>query len=131
MDESRGDPQGLEASLLNLVHHHHNNSLQLGENAEKAKKDAMKSAVIVSDLLVDAVNGRVQEAFINEKLLEMEVRGLATTISRFTRQTDQWLAATHAINSAMKEIGDFENWMRIMDFDCKSINAAIRGIHQG
>uniref|UniRef100_A0A0E0DIY5 Uncharacterized protein n=1 Tax=Oryza meridionalis TaxID=40149 RepID=A0A0E0DIY5_9ORYZ len=28
------------------------------------------------------------------------------------------------------EIGDFENWMKIMDFDCKSINAAVPNIYQ-
>ncbi|AQK82270.1 Biogenesis of lysosome-related organelles complex 1 subunit 1 [Zea mays] len=32
--------------------------------------------------------------------------------------------------SIRREIGDIENWMKIMDFDCKSINAAIRNIHQ-
>lgn len=30
----------------------------------------------------------------------------------------------------LQEIGDFENWMKIMDFDCKSINAAIPNIYQ-
>lgn len=30
----------------------------------------------------------------------------------------------------LQEIGDFENWMKIMEFDCKSITAAIHNIHQ-
>ncbi|MBA0735798.1 hypothetical protein Gogos_019613 [Gossypium gossypioides] len=97
---------------------------------EKAKKDAIKKAGRVSDLLVEAVNGGVQESFINEKRIEAEIRALASTIARFMKQTDQWLAASHAINTAVKEIGDFENWMKSMDFDCKSINAAIRNIYQ-
>lgn len=33
--------------------------------------------------------------------------------------------------SVMQEIGDFENWMKTMEYDCKSINAAVRNIHQG
>lgn len=56
----------------------------------------------VSDLLVNAVNGGVQEVFINEKRIEMEIRSLTATIMRFSKQTDQWLAASHAINSAVK-----------------------------
>lgn len=60
----------------------------------------------VSDLLMDAVNGGVQESFINEKRIEHEIRALAATISRFMRQTDQWLTATHAINTAIKVLSD-------------------------
>lgn len=69
---------------------------------EKAKKDAIQKAVRVSDLLVDAVNGGVQESFVNQKLIELEIRALSTTITRFMKQTDQWLAATHALNTAVK-----------------------------
>ncbi|XP_059430800.1 biogenesis of lysosome-related organelles complex 1 subunit 1 [Corylus avellana] len=124
------DPGGLEASLLQLVHDHHHTSLRLRDHTERAKKEAIRNARRVSDLLVDTVNGGVQEAFINEKRIELEIRSLAVTIARFMKQTDQWLAATHAINTAVKEIGDFENWMKTMEFDCKSINAAIHNIHQ-
>lgn len=69
---------------------------------ERAKKEAIRSAGRVSNLLVDAVNSGVQEAFINEKRIELEIRALAATIARFMKQTDQWLAATHAINTAVK-----------------------------
>lgn len=124
------EPGGLEASLLQMVHDHHHASLRLRDLTENAKKDAIRNAGRVSDLLVDVVNGGVQEAFINEKRIELEIRALAATISRFMKQTDQWLTATHAINTAIKEIGDFENWMKTMEFDCKSINAAIHNIHQ-
>ncbi|KAJ4851055.1 biogenesis of lysosome- organelles complex 1 subunit 1 [Turnera subulata] len=128
--QSATDPGGIESSLLHLLQDHHRESLRLREQTEKAKKEAIKNAVRVSDLMVDAVNGGVQETFVNEKRIEYEVRALAATITRFMKQTDQWLTATRAINTAVKEIGDFENWMKTMEFDCKSINAAIRNIHQ-
>lgn len=98
--------------------------------SEKAKKDAIRSATRVSELLVDSVNKEVQEAFVMQKRIEMEIRALAASILQFGKQTDQWLAASHSINTAIKEIGDFENWMKTMEFDCKSINAAICNIHQ-
>ncbi|XP_030464217.1 biogenesis of lysosome-related organelles complex 1 subunit 1-like [Syzygium oleosum] len=125
-----GGGGGLEASLVGLTHHHHRRSVALRDRAEKAKRDAIRSAVAASDLLVEAVNGGVEDAFVNQKRIELETRALAATVSRFAKQTDHWLASTRPLNSAIKEIGDFENWMKIMDFDCKSINAAIRNIHQ-
>ncbi|KAF8648804.1 hypothetical protein HU200_064503 [Digitaria exilis] len=120
----------LEEALLQIVQQHHQQSLRQRQQTERAKKDALRSAVRVADLLVDAVDGGVQELFVNEKRIELEARALLSTVARYRKQTDQWLAATNEINSVLKEIGDFENWMKIMDFDCKSVNAAICNIHQ-
>ncbi|XP_004490700.1 biogenesis of lysosome-related organelles complex 1 subunit 1 [Cicer arietinum] len=120
----------LEASLHNLIQLHNHNSLILTHQTEKAKKDAIRKAERVSDLLVEAVNGGVQDSFLIQKRIELEIRALAVTITRFTKQTDQWLNATHSLNTALKEIGDFENWMKTMEYDFKNINAAIQNIHQ-
>ncbi|KAL7201371.1 hypothetical protein ACSBR1_033134 [Camellia fascicularis] len=121
---------GLDTSLVQFISDHQHNSLRLRDQTERAKKDAIRSAIRVSDVLVDAANGGVQESFVNEKRIELETRALAATVMRFVKQTDRWLAASHAINTAIKEIGDFENWMRTMEFDCKSVSAAIYNIHQ-
>lgn len=69
-----------------------------------AKKAALSSAQNLSNLLVDTVNGGVEEAFINEKRIEMEIRALLGTISRYKKQTDQWLTTTHALNTVLKVI---------------------------
>ncbi|KAK4709176.1 hypothetical protein AABB24_038799 [Solanum stoloniferum] len=131
MDRSKQvDPNGLEASLIQIINSHHSSSLKLRESTEKAKKDGIRCARRVSELLVDSVNREVQEAFVMQKRIEMEIRALTASILQFGKQTDQWLAASHSINTAIKEIGDFENWMKTMEFDCKSINAAICNIHQ-
>ncbi|KZV30014.1 biogenesis of lysosome-related organelles complex 1 subunit 1-like [Dorcoceras hygrometricum] len=122
-------PEGLEASLLQMINDHNSASLKVREQTEKSKRQAIWTASRVSDLLVNAVNGGVQEVYIIEKRIEMEIRALAATVARYSKQTDQWLAASHSINTAVKEIGDFENWMKTIDLDCKSISAAIRNIH--
>ena len=70
--------------------------------AERAKEDALRSAARVADLLVDAVDGGVQELFVNEKRVELEARALLGTIARYRKQTDQWLAATNEINAVLK-----------------------------
>lgn len=74
----------------------------LNFGSEKAKKDAIRSARRVSELLVDSVNREVQEAFVMQKRIEMEIRALTTSILQFGKQTDQWLAASHSINTAIK-----------------------------
>lgn len=120
----------LESALLQIMQQHHNQSIRQRQQTERVKKNAVRSASRVAGHLVEAVDGGVQELFVNEKRIELEARALLGTITRYRKQTDQWLAATNAVNSVLKEIGDFENWMKIMDFDCKSVNAAIRNIHR-
>jgi len=96
------ESKGLEGSLQTLINIHHHKSLILTNQTEKAKKDAIRKAERVSDLLVEAVNGGVQDSFIYQKRIELEIRALAVTIARFVKQTDQWLNATHSLNTALK-----------------------------
>jgi hypothetical protein len=44
----------------------------------------------------------VQELFVNEKRIELEARSLLGTITRYRKQSDQWLTATNAVNSVLK-----------------------------
>ncbi|KAL6630651.1 hypothetical protein ACP70R_028502 [Stipagrostis hirtigluma subsp. patula] len=97
-----GGKHGLDEALLQIVHQHHHQALRQRQQTERAKKDALRSAVRVADLLVDTVDGGVQELFVNEKRIELEARALLGTIARYRKQTDQWLAATSAINSVLK-----------------------------
>ena len=70
--------------------------------AETAKKDALASAAVVSDLVVESVNEGVQQAFINEKQIEMEARALGITVQKFVKQTSQWLTVVHTFDAALK-----------------------------
>ncbi|XP_057549316.1 biogenesis of lysosome-related organelles complex 1 subunit 1 [Amaranthus tricolor] len=127
---TEGGATALESSLLHFLHQHHITAASLRHQTEKSKKEAIRAGNRVSVLLVDAVNGGVQESFLYQKQIEMEIRSLTTTINRFHKQTQQWLTASHSLNTAIKEIGDFENWIKVMEYDCKSITTAIRNIHQ-
>ncbi|KAG7568925.1 Biogenesis of lysosome-related organelles complex 1 subunit 1 [Arabidopsis thaliana x Arabidopsis arenosa] len=92
----------LESSLLQLIDDNRRSSLQLREKTERSRKEAIRHAARTADLLVKAVNGGVEECFVNEKRIESEIRNLAVTVAKFGKQTDQWLAVTHAVNSAVK-----------------------------
>ncbi|GAB2274253.1 hypothetical protein Dimus_009018 [Dionaea muscipula] len=93
---------GLEASLVQLIHNHQLASFRLREQTEQAKKEASEAAARISDAAVEAVNSGVQECFINEKRIELEIRGVAAAVFRYKKETDQWIAASRAINTAVK-----------------------------
>ncbi|XP_042013277.1 biogenesis of lysosome-related organelles complex 1 subunit 1-like [Salvia splendens] len=131
MDRSHYVEAGsLESSFVQMIDDHNRAANELRERTERAKKEALRNAIRVADQLMKVVDGGVHNIFINEKRIKVEIQALSATIMRFSKQTDQWLAVSRAINTAVKEIGDFENWMKTMELDCKSISAAICNIHQ-
>ncbi|KAL3696136.1 hypothetical protein R1sor_010212 [Riccia sorocarpa] len=118
----------LDASFSQMMQQHSLRNVVLANRLEKSKKEALASATEVSSLLVDSVNGAVQESFVNEKRIEMEARALASTVQRFTQTTTQWLSIFHNLDSALKEIGDFENFIKVMEYDCESLAKALNHV---
>jgi len=118
----------LEVWASHMMQKHAHQSVLLRERVETAKKDALASAAVVSDLVVESVNEGVQQAFINEKQIEMEARALGITVQKFVKQTSQWLTVVHTFDAALKEIGDFENWIKTMEYDCEKIAGTLRNV---
>ncbi|KAJ7535043.1 hypothetical protein O6H91_12G016100 [Diphasiastrum complanatum] len=117
--------EDIEVAMQHLIQEHSLRNATLHENIHQSRKEASAVAVQVSNLLVDSVNGGVQEVFSNEKQIELEARALSTTVQRFVKQTNQWLTMFHSLDSTLKEIGDFENWINLMEHDCQNIAKAI------
>lgn len=88
-----------------LVSQSHGMGLKLARtlaDAEEARREACRAASRVSELLVGAVNGGIEEAFVNEKRIELEIRALMSTVLRYSRQASQWHSMSQALNSALK-----------------------------
>lgn len=96
--------------------------------AEKAKNEAIRNAVRVSDVLVESVNGGVEECYINQKRIELEIQALTSTVLRFAKQTDQWLAASRSLNNAIKVFAFFYFLMLVMSlFYCCNASSFMFG----
>lgn len=74
----------------------------------------------MSDLLVKSVDGGVREVFINEERIDKEIQALTASITRFSKQNDQWLAASHALNTAVKVskqvVSAYASWLVVCGF---------------
>ena len=69
------------------------------------------------------------EVYVNQKLLDNEARELQAQAARFSKQTKQWVSLCEQLNSSLKEIGDIENWARVMEDDVVAIAATLEAIH--
>ena len=72
-----------------------------------------------------AVLCSVAQAYLNEKKLDSEARQLQQHAASFSRQTQQWLQLVESFSSALKEVGDVDNWARSIEKDLKIVETAL------
>lgn len=67
----------------------------------------------------------VAQAYLNEKKLDHEARQLQQNAANFSRQAQQWLQMVENFSSALKEVGDVENWAKSIEKDLKIAETAL------
>ncbi|KAK7477076.1 hypothetical protein BaRGS_00031662 [Batillaria attramentaria] len=67
----------------------------------------------------------VAQAYVNQKKLDTETRILQANAAQFSKQTLQWLKLVEDFNTALKEIGDVENWAKSIETDMRTISSAL------
>jgi len=61
------------------------------------------------------------QAYENQKAIEAEMQELQTQAQRFQQQVEGWAATASAFDSALKELGDFENYVNVLEWDMKKV----------
>jgi len=111
--------------LSSLLKDHQAKQAAKKEQQEQLRKDALNAAGELTDALVDHLNVGVAQAYLNEKKLDTEARQLQQNAANFSRQAQQWLHLVENFSSALKEVGDVENWARSIQNDLKMAETAL------
>lgn len=67
---------------------------------------------------------------MNQKRLDAEAKQLHTSATNFSKQTQQWLNLVESLSSALKEIGDVENWAKTIEGDIRTISTALETVYK-
>lgn len=111
--------------LSNLIKVHQAKQSARKERQEKRKREAIIAASALSHALVDHLNAGVANAYVNQKKLDTETKILQANAAQFSRQTALWLKLVEDFNTALKEIGDVENWAKSIETDMRTISSAL------
>lgn len=111
--------------LSTLVKEHQTKQLARKEEQERKRKEAVVAASNLTHSLVDRLNVRVAQAYLNQKKLDAEAKQLHIHATQFAKQTAQWLHLVESFNQALKELGDVENWAQSIENDMRTISSAL------
>ncbi|KAK7601238.1 hypothetical protein V9T40_008679 [Parthenolecanium corni] len=117
--------------LSRLMKEHHAKQAERKEKQEVKRKDAIAAANDLTQALVEHLNLGVAQAYLNQKKIEEEVKQLHQNMAQFSKQTQQWVQLIGNFNGSLKQIGDLENWSRIMESDMKFISETLEHTYNG
>ncbi|XP_066904430.1 biogenesis of lysosome-related organelles complex 1 subunit 1 [Halyomorpha halys] len=117
--------------LTSLLKEHHANQLARKETQEEKRKEAIAAASDLTQALVDHLNVGVAQAYLNQKRLDAEAKQLHQNATNFAKNTQQWLSLVEGFSSALKEIGDVENWAQMIENDMKTVTCALEYAYKG
>jgi GCN5-like protein 1 (GCN5L1) len=72
----------------------------------------------------------VAEVFNNQRVIEAEARELQAQASQFGRLTARWVGLVNGFDASLKEVGDFENWVKVMEWDLQAISTGLEAAAQ-
>jgi len=100
------------------------------DDIERKRIQAIESANVLTHAMVDHLNVGVAQAYLNQKRLDAEAKALHQNATDFSKQTNQWLTIVDGFSTALKEIGDVENWAKTIEIDLNIINTALENAYK-
>lgn len=111
--------------LSSMVKEHQAQQAVKKEIQETKRKEACNAASDLTQALVDHLNVGVAQAYLNQKKLDAEAKQLHTSATNFSKHIHQWLNLVDSFSSALKELGDVENWAKTIEGDVRTITTAL------
>ncbi|CEI92182.1 hypothetical protein RMCBS344292_06451 [Rhizopus microsporus] len=117
------------SDLTLLLKNHNQKKAEIKRNNEQIRKNAIQATNELTDSITDYVNE--DDIFVKQKELEQQSKRLATQVTKYINQTQQWLSLVDNFNHSLKELGDVKNWAQIMEHDMKTVMTTLEFVHQG
>ncbi|KAM7343907.1 biogenesis of lysosome-related organelles complex 1 subunit 1 [Cochliomyia hominivorax] len=111
--------------LSSMVKEHQAKQVKRKQEQEVKRKEAIEASNELTKALVDHLNVGVAQAYLNQKRLDAEAKQLHIGATNFAKQTQQWLQLIDNFSSALKELGDVENWARSIESDMRVIQTTL------
>eukprot|EP00045_Choanoeca_perplexa_P000417 m.14436 g.14436 ORF g.14436 m.14436 type:complete len:125 (+) comp10281_c0_seq1:59-433(+) len=118
--------------MLSKVLQDHAAEQQAGKKkAAVLKEEAIQASRAASTALVDSINADVAAVFATQRDIEGEVKRLQTALAKHNKLAASWTSSITKFNTALKEIGDVENWAERLEDDMRTVVDTLEMVHKG
>mgnify|MGYP001967710447 FL=1 len=97
-------------------------------SAEISRDAALASVSGLTEQVVDAVNAGTVEVFENQKRVEEQARELRRKGAKFAGVTSEWVRIVRGFDDDLREIGDFEGWIKRVELDLNNLTQAMKKV---
>ena len=97
-------------------------------SAEISRDAALASVSGLTEQMVDAVNAGTVEVFENQKRVEEQARELRRKGAKFAGVTSEWVRIVRGFDDDLREIGDFEGWIKRVELDLNNLTQAMKKV---
>ncbi|CAF1170341.1 unnamed protein product [Adineta steineri] len=116
--------------LSNIYRQHTQHVADLKQKQEKKKKELLTSAEQLTRLVLDELNDDVSECYKNQKRIDQACKQLTAQSSLLIKQSQAWSTLIGQFTDALKELGDVENYSKIIERECSTIANTLATVHQ-
>ena len=117
-----------DVSLQSLLTQHKVVVSQLQEANEKAAKQAVANAEVLSAVCAQSLNKDVCTIFTAQTAIDMEVKALYSEVEKAQINIEQWMGLFVVMNDQLKELGDVSNWATHMAQDMDDIVTCVEAL---
>ncbi|CAF1666274.1 unnamed protein product [Adineta ricciae] len=116
--------------LSHIYRQHQENVTVLKQKQEIKKRELLLSTDRLTRLVLDELNNDVSECYKNEKRIDQALKQLTTQTNILAKQSQGWITLIGQFTDALKELGDVENYSKIIERECSILTNTLATVHQ-
>jgi len=113
-----------------MLKEHQLKQIRKRDEIDHKRNAAILSSVQFTSKVVNHLNDGVAQTYLNQRKLDSEAKQLVTNIEQFSRSINQWVGLMNGFNDALKQLGDVENWARVIETDMREISSILEYVHK-
>ncbi|KAJ1718575.1 hypothetical protein LPJ61_006560 [Coemansia biformis] len=117
------------SSLSELVREHQNAQQEQRRQTEQLRKTAAKDIGDLCDVATASLSTQLSTVLENQREIESLARDCAQLVQQHVRSTTKWTKLVDQFSTALKELGDVQNWAQVIERDMLDVAATLEVVH--
>nr|CAB3225708.1 biogenesis of lysosome-related organelles complex 1 subunit 1-like [Phallusia mammillata] len=115
--------------LTSMLKQHRGKQYAHKQSQERRRQEATTALYKFNEGVMKSINTGVSTSYVNQCALDSEMKQLQTQAAHFTKITSRWINELSAFQTALKELGDVENWATSIENDLNSVANSLEYLH--